>query len=292
MSAISFKKPEQSDPEAWLQRHIDQAKYERSAEYSVEISPVMAQVMLRRNSGNRRVYQSHVQGLAAAIKRGDWVQTHNGIAFDRNGRLLDGQHRLEAVVLSGLAVRLDVHFGEAPESFDRIDVGRNRSAANLLEIGGHKNATMIAAIGRILKSLEAGLLYVERVTTSNHEILQYVSERAGILEASRIAQNMRESIGRMQSPAGFGAAVFLIQKRVGTDADDFFERLKTSVGFKSEFDAVLQLKKRLQKSTGAKLDAIEVCALTIKAFNYWHEGRAIKVLVWRAVDEPFPKVGE
>lgn len=293
MAVTPIKVPEQHDPEDWLRRRIERAKHERLVDFAVEISPAMADVMLLRNEGNRRVYQSHVKGLVAAIERGEWIQTHNGIAFDRNGRLLDGQHRLHAIRASGRVVRMDVHFGEAPESFDRIDVGRTRSAANLLEINGHKDASMLAAIGRVLKSLDNGSLYVERVTTSNHEILEYVASKAGIVDAAKLAQSMRETIGRMHSPAGFGAAAYLIQKRMGDEEPGaFFEKLRTSVGFKSEFDPILRLRKRLEKATSGKLNAIEVCALTIKAFNYWHEGRQLKVLIWRAVDEPFPKVGE
>lgn len=279
--------------ENWIQKRVDDSKLRRFVEFGVEITPTLADALLLRNEGNRRIYQSHVKALAAAMERGEWMTTHAGIAIDRNGRLLDGQHRLCAVRASGVAVRMDVHFGEAPESFDRIDVGRVRSAANLLEIGGHKNTSMLAAIGRVLISLESGSLYIDRINHSNHELLEYVARKPGIVEAALIANTVKDALGKMHSPAGFGAAALLIQQRMGAEEPaPFFEKVKTGLGLKSEFDACYRLRQRLQKSATGKLTAIEVCALTIKAFNCWHEGRQLKVLIWRAVDEAFPKVGE
>lgn len=278
-------------PEEWLTRKIDRSKYERTVDFAVPISPALADVMLLRNDGNRRIFQAHVKKLSNAMERGEWIATHAGIAFDRNGRLLDGQHRLCAIRASGITVPLDVHFGEAPEAFDRIDVGRARSAANLLEIGGHKNATMVAAIGRVLLSVDANLIYVDRYGHTNHTLIEYVSERPEIVDAAMVASATKEAIGRMHSPAGYGAAVYIIRKAAGDGAESFFEKVRTQLGFK-EFDAAYRLHQRLTKGQTGKLNAMEVCALTIKAFNYWREGKAVKVLLWRPVDEEFPKIGK
>lgn len=53
--------------------------------------------LLRFNTDNRLVRKSHVEGLRMAFERGEYVMTHQGIAFDEDGALLDGQHRLMAI---------------------------------------------------------------------------------------------------------------------------------------------------------------------------------------------------
>lgn len=59
-----------------------------------------AALFLTRNSCNRPVSNGHVDKLARSMSDGEWYETHQGIAFDVNGMLIDGQHRLLAIVKS------------------------------------------------------------------------------------------------------------------------------------------------------------------------------------------------
>lgn len=61
------------------------------------ITPQLAREYLRTNSNNRPLRVMHVTKLADAFARGEYAQTHQGIAFDSAGVLLDGQHRLHAI---------------------------------------------------------------------------------------------------------------------------------------------------------------------------------------------------
>lgn len=69
------------------------------AEY-VLVTPDMATEWLSDRARNRTVSQHRVDLYAAMMKRGDWYATNAGIAFDEYGKLVDGQHRLTAVVKS------------------------------------------------------------------------------------------------------------------------------------------------------------------------------------------------
>lgn len=54
-----------------------------------------------------------VKGFAEAMSRGEWMVTHQGIAFSSAGVLVDGQHRLAAVIEAEHAIRkLDGTIGE------------------------------------------------------------------------------------------------------------------------------------------------------------------------------------
>lgn len=76
------------------------------------VTPQMAEAMLRTNVDNqRKITPSTVDRYAQDISSGSWKLTHQGIAFNAKGELFDGQHRLTAVVQSGVAVDLRVTFG-------------------------------------------------------------------------------------------------------------------------------------------------------------------------------------
>jgi hypothetical protein len=275
---------------AWLESRISQTKFARSTSTSIPITPELAVLMLARNTGNRKISKLAVTTLAEAIKRGEWIETHASIAFDRNGSLLDGQHRLSAVIEAGLPICIDVSFGIDPSSFDRIDTGKPRSTANLLEIGDVKSSVLVAAIARTLMAIELKQLRLGRSTS--HQVIEYVKAHPDINEIVRLTENIRSGIGKTTSTSGLGAALYLIVRRMGTDADMFFEKLRTGVNMKSQNDPALVLRTKLGNYVGRHLTQVEVAAIVIKAFNAWLEGRTVSRLVWISSDEEFPKVGE
>lgn len=65
----------------------------------VEITPRIAREWLKANTQNRPLRPSHVETLRSSFERGEYVQTHQGIAFSDEGVLIDGQHRLTAISL-------------------------------------------------------------------------------------------------------------------------------------------------------------------------------------------------
>lgn len=93
------------------------------------ITPELAAEMLKKNEGNRPLSSSVVRKYVDAMTRGDWQETHQGIAFGENGRLLDGQHRLAAITQSGIAQRMLVSTGIPDRSFMIFDAGSRRTDA-------------------------------------------------------------------------------------------------------------------------------------------------------------------
>src|SRR5438094_1813097 len=112
------------------------------------ITPKKAAEYLERNTANRPLSTRTVKDFAAAMRRGEWRVTHQGIAFDTTGALVDGQHRLAAIVEADIPVEVTV-FTEVPEgAFDVLDTGKRRNAADVLAIEGEKSAVMLAAMVR------------------------------------------------------------------------------------------------------------------------------------------------
>lgn len=64
----------------------------------MSVTPDQAHEWLDKPAKNRKVNERRVRLYAAMMKRGDWMLTNQGIAIDEFGQLIDGQHRLRAVV--------------------------------------------------------------------------------------------------------------------------------------------------------------------------------------------------
>lgn len=98
------------------------------------VTPDKARRYLDGNYGNRAVRQGWVATLAGMILRGEWRATHQGIAFAADGRLLDGQHRLLAIIQAGKAVDIMVTRDLDDDAFRHIDGGRTRSNADRIKL--------------------------------------------------------------------------------------------------------------------------------------------------------------
>lgn len=70
------------------------------------VTPALAKQWLEKNTNNRNVNFAKVKKMAKDMREGHWDTTHQGIAIATDGTLVDGQHRLMAVVESGVTVRM------------------------------------------------------------------------------------------------------------------------------------------------------------------------------------------
>lgn len=118
----------------------------------LQITPQLAAEMLRNNERNRAIRRTSVEALKAAFQRGEYVTTHQGVAFSSDGRLLDGQHRLTAISeLRDGRFPMVVTTGLDDAAFVAIDVGLRRTAADVL---GHDRRLVEEArlIGEICRT--------------------------------------------------------------------------------------------------------------------------------------------
>lgn len=97
----------------------------------INITPELASKMLLKNA-NRKVRPHQVKSLKESMLNGLWRLTHQGIAFDVNGNLVDGQHRLMAIIESKMSFDMMVSYYESTFQFDvlPVDIGSYRSYAD------------------------------------------------------------------------------------------------------------------------------------------------------------------
>ena len=109
------------------------------------ITPSMAAEYLKNNTDNRKLRPWWATSLAGAIGRGEWILTHQGVAFDSTGKLIDGQHKLHAIIQAGSAVEVAVYRGISPEAFKVLDVGLKRTYSDITGLS-QKTAEVCRAI--------------------------------------------------------------------------------------------------------------------------------------------------
>lgn len=107
------------------------------------ITPQIAAIYLKLNKSNRNPRQSVIDSLTDDILNGRWQETHQGIAFDEHGNLIDGQHRLLAIIKAGLInpniiIHMLVTRGLARGAVEAIDIQAKRSFTDFQQLSGLK----------------------------------------------------------------------------------------------------------------------------------------------------------
>ena len=124
----------------------------------IQLTPEKARSFLELNIDNRTKRGWWIDSLVSMIKRGEWITTHQGISFAKSGRLLDGQHRLEAIARAGIPVEVMVTTDVDENAFKVLDNGIKRTLADLTGIN-----TRTAEVCRIL----AKLIYSDSIISAD-----------------------------------------------------------------------------------------------------------------------------
>lgn len=103
---------------------------------TIKVTPAIAAEWLQFNTINRPLRRAVVEGYKAAFTRGEYVQTHQGIAFATTGELLDGQHRLTAIseMPAHYSFNMQVTRGMPADAYKGIDQGLKRTHGDVLRI--------------------------------------------------------------------------------------------------------------------------------------------------------------
>lgn len=116
----------------------------------VKITPERATELLAANAVNRTIRPRLVASYAEDMREGLWRVTGEAIKVSRTGQLLDGQHRLSAIVEYGKPMEMLVVSGLEDRAQELMDQGAVRTAANALAMHGFQNATLTSSIARWL----------------------------------------------------------------------------------------------------------------------------------------------
>lgn len=124
--------------------------------YKVKVTPALAQGILAAQGENlnRKMDTFNVIKLVDLIKSGKWAEDVDSIKITRGGRLVDGQHRLRAVVVADRAVTMLIAMGVPDDVIKYIDTGKRRTTGQTLQILGTKVPAIRLAAANLLAHFE------------------------------------------------------------------------------------------------------------------------------------------
>lgn len=255
---------------------------------------VAAAIIGSQNGHNRTLRDGRVERYAEAMKRGQWRTTGQGLTFDTDGNLIDGQHRLHAVVLSGVTVEMVVVRDADPTAFTVIDTGLNRRAADTLQLAGLPNPTHSAPIVRLSIAWECDIATDSSAVANlitNDDIMEYAEKHRGhLIEATKAGSNIYANVGGNRAAMG---AVLLAAIRMDAGACfGFSEAVLTGEGL-ALGDPRLALRNLLVRMNASsstygrrKLPTYTHLFTYAKAWNAWARGKQVRAMrVWNT-DEP------
>jgi len=257
------------------------------------VTPEMAAKYLAANTHNRNLVEGRVTTFKNDIVAGRWALNGDTIKFSDSDVLLDGQHRLAAVVAADKPITTLVVRGLESDAQDTMDTGAKRTLANALTLAGEHNVNTLAAGVRIAWYIDthgspktAPLGY-----PSNRELLDYLEKNPGLRDSALLGVQAGHSSLRIQSSIATGLH-YLMSRLDQESADTFWNSLLENDTTKG--DAIFALRESLTRDLGRphRMNGNWKAATIIKAWNYWLEGRSgLSYVMWRgggSAPEPFP----
>lgn len=110
----------------------------------------MAETILKNNLSNRRARTTMVEFLAQEIESGRFLYNGEAVLISKTNKLLDGQHRLMAIVSCGIPTYLNIERDIDDAVMHTIDTGSARTAGDVFDINGIPNANWMAASIRLI----------------------------------------------------------------------------------------------------------------------------------------------
>lgn len=216
----------------------------------IAVTPAMAKTWLEKNADfNRKVRQGVVERYARDMLNNNWTMTHQGIAFDSKGRLIDGQHRLHAVVAASIPVKMLVLRDVPTAAFDHVDLGYGRTAADVLRAEGEGWITNEHI--SMARLMEAGSNIAEVCKNrSPFELRDMVKEHANAIQfvLSNIERRVR---GITVAPVLAAVAVAYYTELDRVRLAEFVRRLVDGVAIDPATDTVvMQLRDWLKDHVG------------------------------------------
>lgn len=195
--------------------------------FAVEtITPAIAEQYLETNKRNRQCSQKVAGKYARIIERGEWMLNGEAIKFSSDDQLLDGQHRLHAVIKTGKPIDTVVIRGLEAEAFKTMDACKVRSQGDYLHVLGYKYTVPLATAARILYTFERGHTgHIRNFRNiSNEQLLGSIKRHPGLVPAAY--EFMHKPLYTKLVPASVGMFVFFIAKETDkVKACRFFQQL-------------------------------------------------------------------
>lgn len=260
----------------------------------VDITPDLAKRWLAQNTHNRNRRERIVNSYATDMRNGNWVEDGQSIKFAQGavvlidnppvvgGVLLDGQHRLSAVVESGVTIRMLVVSNLPNTTQDTMDTGAKRTLSDVLKLRGESHYVPLAALlSRVHMWQEGARKSVRGIRPTHRQLLALLDEHPEVRQSAEVGARIRNVIH--MSPSTAALCHWLFMQIDESDTAFFFARLTDGAGL-AVGDPIYALRRAitLAAKDKARMPEEYTTALVIKAWNAFRDGRDVQILMYRA----------
>lgn len=262
-------------------------KEESKMDVKIElITPEVAKKYLEKNVTNRKLNKELVTQYASSMRGSQWATSGDTIRFSVSDKLIDGQHRLSAIVNSGRSYKMVVVRGLPDEAFKTIDIGKKRSRADVLHMAGFVNTVALAGALRLyllfkrskFKNIYPSVFRGGYIT--NTDILNIAEETPDMAKAVTTVYSDYRYVGRLMGICPAICLFYIFSKRDPKLAIEYYNALNSGINL-GEDSVIRSVREKLINNllSPKKLDVGNKISLVIRSWNFLRQGVRDKKLI-------------
>ena len=211
-----------------------------------------AELLANRNPTNRAIKVVKLGQLISDVKNGNFTLNGETIIFSDSGNLLNGQHRLTAVVETGVPISSVVVTGIQSQARETMDQGKTRGAGDVLQMETEtSNGNVFAAILRGYVGYHSS----DKTTfgrvghISRGALLEAAKDNPCLGEISEWAGKFKGVIKGVISSSQLGVARAILEPVYGDEVVYFLERVAQGDGLSIDSPG-FAVRRRLMGASG------------------------------------------
>lgn len=251
----------------------------------MKVTPEIAKLFLSKNiQNNRKLDRRRKDAMILVMKRGDFESNGQGILFDEEGNMIDGQHRFNAIIASGVSVEIRLVFGLKKKVFDTIDQHKTRSVKDMLVTAVIGATPGLPGAAELLHHWDNGDIrdiFNTRKKAQKRDHLKIIEKYPDIVTSTKWVNSLK-SLKALMYPDTRGFYHFLFSRINATSTEEFFTMMDSGeelyVGH-----PIHTYRKRIYDNLranvkGRVLTKKEELVYVIRTWNAYIEGREVKTL--------------
>jgi hypothetical protein len=264
-----------------------------------EVTPARAAKDLETADCGRKPSMKVISDYSRDMKADEWHLTHQGVAYDSDKILRDGQQRYWAVIKAAtelaeegkigspdeFSVRMMVTYDMPKSSFPFLDGGKNRSLADNWFIEGYEHAVLLQTVCRRISMWKAGRPVGNSFRPTRSETMAVLLLHPEAREAAAFADGWHVK-PPVPSAGIAGFLWWLLGTKSAADRDFFLEALRTGSDISEHDDTkpVLLLRNRLQgdhftaRQRGTSVRPETALYLCLRGWDAWRTRERITKL--------------
>lgn len=267
------------------------------------ITPDDAAAILERNTHNRPLGHARINEYAGALQRGEWALNGEAIKLSgewefngapprpltADGFLLDGQHRLAAIIAAGAPMTTAVVDGLPADAQETLDTGRRRTFGDVLALRGTAYATTIASAARIVYGYEKdGIPRTQGIAPppTHAQLLAVLDRHPRLADSIHVSGHTGPVLSVSRATVtGMHYLMALADRR---DADTFWQRLDDGVDLDADSPVTLLRNRLIRAAIGnGRLDERARNHFTVRAWNAYRTRERLGSL---RIADRFPRI--